>query len=74
MEQKEIFELISRFENSSLNVLEIEQDSFKLHMEKGIRLAAAPLQPAAEPVLTLKTLRRRLWSIARLPFHLHTKP
>lgn len=34
MKQKEIFEFISRFEESSLTVLEIEEDSFKLKLEK----------------------------------------
>lgn len=47
MEQKEIYDLIARFEGSSLTVMEIEQDAFKIHLEKGGRetqqvQAAAP--------------------------------
>ena len=48
MEQKEIYDLIARFEGSSLTVMEIKQDAFKIHLEKGGSetqpiLAAAPL-------------------------------
>ena len=51
MEQKEIFEFISRFEESSLTVLEIEEDSFKLKLEKpgpqtaAVVSVASPVQP-----------------------------
>lgn len=35
MEQKEIYDLIDRFERSSLTVMKIEQNDCKLHLEKG---------------------------------------
>lgn len=46
MEQKEIYDLIDRFEGSSLTVMEIEHRDFKLHLEKGGR----EMPPAALPV------------------------
>ena len=42
MEQKEIYELISQFSRSSLCSLEIEEDFFRIKMEKGGRQAEAP--------------------------------
>lgn len=50
MEQKEIYDLIARFEGSSLTVMEIKQDDFKIHLEKGGRetqQTSMPLQQAA---------------------------
>lgn len=46
MEQKEIYDLIARFEGSSLTVMEIEQDAFKIHLEKG-GMQTQPIQIAA---------------------------
>lgn len=48
MKQQEYLELISRFETSSLTCLEIEEESFKIHMEKNPAAPAA--QTGAVPV------------------------
>lgn len=52
MDQKEIFEFISRFEESSLTVMEIEEDSFKLKLEKPgpQTVAVAPIANTVQPV------------------------
>lgn len=47
MEQKEIYDLIDRFEGSSLTVMEIEHRDFKLHLEKG----GGETPPAVLPML-----------------------
>lgn len=56
MEQKEIYDLIARFEGSSLTVMEIKQDDFKIHLEKGgremqqtVMPLQQPMRPAAQP-------------------------
>ncbi len=55
MERKEIFKIISKFEESCLTFLEIEEDSFKLKMEKPDKQAVAQdaalnvAQPAPQP-------------------------
>ncbi len=49
MEQKEIYDLIDRFEGSSLTVMEIEHRDFKLHLEKG-GTQAMPMQQAQAAV------------------------
>ena len=53
MKQQEYMDFIDRFEGSSLTVLTIETESWKMHMEKGAApVAAAGAQPAvkAEPI------------------------
>lgn len=63
MEQKEIYDLIARFEGSSLTVMEIEQDAFKIHLEKGGR-ETQPIQAAA-PQIQIPRLRRRKMAMRR---------
>lgn len=48
MVDKEIFELINRFENSGLSELSLEEEGRKIHMKKEWRqsYAAIPVQPA----------------------------
>ncbi len=48
MKPQEYFDLISRFEASSLRLLEIEEDGSRVHMEKG-GLPAAPAAAGAAP-------------------------
>ena len=49
MKQQEYMDFIDRFEGSSLTVLTIETESWKMHMEKGAApVAAAGAQPAVK--------------------------
>ncbi len=50
MEQKEIYDLIARFEGSSLTVMEIKQDAFKIHLEKKGGRETQPIQAAAPQI------------------------
>ncbi|MGN1415195.1 MAG: acetyl-CoA carboxylase biotin carboxyl carrier protein [Anaerovoracaceae bacterium] len=49
MKSQEYFDLISRFEASSLRLLEIEEDGCRVHMEKGGLSAAEPAATCAAP-------------------------
>lgn len=46
MEQKEIYDLIARFEGSSLTVMEIQQEACRIHLEKdGGKTQPVQVQP-----------------------------
>ena len=53
MKSQEYFDLISRFEASSLRLLEIEEDGCRVHMEKGGLPASAPAAAGAAPQTVL---------------------
>ena len=49
MTNQEIFELMARFDNSSLHLLELTRDGFSIKMERAAPAAAAALTPPAVP-------------------------
>lgn len=53
MEQKEIYDLISRFEGSSLTVMEIQQEAFRIHLEKD----GGKTQPVQVQPLQMQTIK-----------------
>lgn len=60
MEQKDIYELISVFDGSSLTELEIENASFRLHLSRNLQ-GGEPYKAAGGAALPQEPFLQRLW-------------
>lgn len=68
MEQKEIYDLIDRFEGSSLTVMEIEHRDFKLHLERdGREMPPATLPVTQAPVHQAAPEEENVYEKVRAP-------